>query len=322
MRVNAKLLLKVGISLGLLAFFLHSSGIDKTLQELARANLWYIPLGVIIYLVSQWVSSYRWKFLCEPLGFRLSLREFYDYYLMGMFFSLFLPGAIGGDVSRMVYLAKSQSRRKREALLTLLAERGVGMVALVLLTSVMCLLPTGKLIPLWIRLTMWGMTGVGMVLFTTLQVIPVQKWVERFPWLSLITQAEAYWRDIPLLARSVGISLAVHASMVGIHVLILQALGLQMPFPYLVAVYGIVGIASVLPISFNGLGVREGAYVFLLGRVGIPSHEGLAFGLYWFLISACTSLVGGWVFLKGHYKTPTPEDVEEEASSMTYCTSV
>ena len=128
MNFNPKTVLKIVISVGLLAFLLHNTGLDHTLARLQMANLWYVPVGVGIYLLSQWVSSYRWKFLSNALGFDLSLREFYDYYLIGMYFSLFLPGSIGGDVGRMVYLAKACDRKKREALLTLLAERGVGLI--------------------------------------------------------------------------------------------------------------------------------------------------------------------------------------------------
>lgn len=309
-RFSPKQVVKIGVSVGLLAFLLAQTGIEDTLARLSAANLWYIPVGIMIYLLSQAVSTYRWQFLASALDFRLSLRELYDYYLIGMYFSLFLPGSIGGDMGRMYYLAKSCGRKKREALLTLLAERGVGLVALMLLTSLVCLLPVTAPIPDQIRYGLLALSGLGVLGFIALQILPIERLANRFSFLNLLVQAQVYWRDFPLLVKSISISVLVHASMITVHYLIADALGVQVPFLYLTAVYGIVSLVSVLPIFFNGIGMREGAYQFLLMKVGLSAETALAFGLYWFLISTCTSLIGGIVLVKGHYKTPSPQEAD------------
>ncbi len=319
-RSQLKTGLKICISIGLLVFFLINAGIDQTLEELSSANLWYVPAGVALYLTSQYVSAYRWQFLCRPLHFNLALREFFDYYLIGMFLSLFLPGAIGGDVGRMYYLAKRCNRKKREALLTLLAERGVGLVAVLMMTSALCLLPVTAPIPAVIRYTMLALSGLALVGYLALLILPVQRLAEKFQPLSLLAQAEIYWKDTPLLVKSVAISFVIQAIIISIQVLIAHALGMEVPFLYLVAVYGIVGLISVIPISFNGIGVREGAYTSLFQFIGIPAETGLAFALYWFLISVLTSLIGGLILVKGHYKTPSMDpdpEMEEKPRSNT-----
>lgn len=302
--MNRGTIIKILLSVIILGFIFYKAGLGQTFEELSQANLWFIPLCILIYLLSQWISSYRWQSLCKPLGFYLSLRELYDYYMMGMFFSLFLPGSIGGDVGRMYYLAKSQGRKKREALLTLLAERGVGLIGMVILTALACLTPEARPIPLSIRLGILSLAIIGITGFVFLQVFPIERLIQRFPKLGLLEQAQIYWQDYPLLMKSIGLSLIVHAGMILIHYLIAVALNVQVPLFYLVAVYGLVGLVSVIPIFFNGIGVREGAYQYLFSLLGIPAHTGLAFGLYWFLISTMTSLLGGLILLKGHYKTP------------------
>lgn len=311
--MSGKTWLKILISLALLSFFLVNSGINKTLEELSSANLWYVPLGIGMYLLSQFISAYRWQVLAKPLGFNLSLREFFDYYLIGMFFSLFLPGSIGGDVLRMYYLARRCNRKKREALLTVLAERGVGLVAVLMMTGAICLTPVVAPIPSAIRYTMIGMAACALLGYILVRVVPVQALTQKFPKLGILAQAEVYWKDTPLLLNSVGISVLIQLVMIAIQVMITMALGIKIPLLYLVAVYGIVGLISVIPISFNGIGVREGAYTSLFALAGIPAHTGLAFALYWFLISALTSLVGGLILLKGHYKTP---DMNEEGTEF------
>lgn len=324
---SPKLVLKILVSVVLLGFLLRYTGIENILTKLSKANLWYIPVGIIVYLIGQLISSYRWKFLSAALGFKLSLREFYDYYLIGMFFNLFLPGAIGGDMLRMYYLAKSANRRKREALLTLLAERGVGLVALLLLTSVVCLTPVLQGINLALpiklpflntlhfdlRILLFGLSGILISGYLALWVMPLEWLFSRFPKLSLLGQAKVYWANLGLLLKSVSISIFVHAMMVVMHLLIANALNVSVDPFYMTVVYGVVSLASVLPIAFNGFGVREGAYLLLLTKAGLEPDTALAFAFYWVIISTCTSLIGGLVLLKGHYKTPTPQ---EEADMM------
>ncbi len=309
MNKSVKTLLKIALSLGVLAFIFYTADVSDTLQHLSSANLWFIPLGVLIYLISQGVSSYRWQFLAQPLGFNLSLREFFDYYMIGMYLNLFLPGSIGGDVGRVYYLAKSSNRRKREALLTLLAERGVGLVALLLITGVACLMPQTQPIPLFIRLGVLTLSAILIIGFIALHFIPLDTLVKKIPKLELLKQAEVYWKNKPLLLKSIGISIFVHGLMVLIHSTIASALGLEIHLVYLTAVYGLVTLISVTPIFFNGIGLREGGYQYMLTLIGISASAGLAFGLYWFIISTLTSLSGGLVFIKGHYKTPTPDEI-------------
>jgi glycosyltransferase 2 family protein len=322
--LSGKQIIKITISVVMLAFLLHYTGFESTLHRLSEANLWYVPVGVGLYLIAQLVSAYRWKFLSEPLGFRLSFREFYDYYLIGMFFNLFLPGAIGGDMLRMVYLAKSAQRKKREALLTLLAERGVGLVAMLILTSLVCLTPQLMAMNLQIplkflsfgpvyfdlRLLLLSLSSAMLLGYLALWCAPLERLAERIPKLELLGQAKVYWANIGLLCKSVAVSLVTHSLMVVIHLLVAAALNVHVDLLYITVVYGIVSLASVLPIAFNGFGVREGTYLLLLTKIGIPPETAMAFAFYWVIISTCTSLMGGVVLIKGHYKTPSPAEIE------------
>ncbi len=324
-KLSLKQIIKITVSVVLLGFLLHYTGFEDTLKKLSQANLWYVPVGILLYLGAQLISAYRWKFLSAPLGFRLSFREFYDYYLIGMFFNLFLPGAIGGDMLRMVYLAKSGQRKKREALLTLLAERGVGLVALLLLTSMVSLSPPllhmDLRIPLkflsWgplyfdLRLILLSLSGFLLLGYISLWCAPLERLMERIPKLAILGQAKLYWSNLGLLFKSVSLSLVVHCLMVGMHLLIAEALHVHVDVLYITVVYGIVSLASVLPIAFNGFGVREGTYLLLLTKAGIAPQTAMAFAFYWVIISTCTSLIGGIVLLKGHYKTPSLQEQEE-----------
>ncbi|MEM0952087.1 MAG: lysylphosphatidylglycerol synthase transmembrane domain-containing protein [Cyanobacteria bacterium P01_H01_bin.74] len=313
-----KLVVKITLSVLLLIVIVQYTGLEATLEKLSSANLWYIPAGVVFYLFSQLISAYRWQFLSVALNFRFTLLTFYNIYLIGMFFNLFLPGAIGGDMLRMVYLARNANRKKREALLTLLAERGVGLIALLFLSTLVCFIPPMNqrdlslplqlpvimkaAVSIDLRLILYALSSIMVMGYVALWMLPLNKLTKKLQALTLLIQARVYWADTTLLVKSIAISLLVHMMMVIMHLLIATALGVSVPVLYITVVYGIVSLASVLPIAFNGFGVREGVYVLLLTKIGISPQTALAFALYWVIISTVTSLLGGIVFLQGKHK--------------------
>jgi glycosyltransferase 2 family protein len=81
------------------------------------------------------------------------------------------------------------------------------------------------------------------------------------------------------------------------HVLIGRALDFDIPFSYALIIYPLVGTFSALPVSLNGIGLREGGYLFLLTRIGVSSEKAIAFGLLWFIVVALDSLLGGLIFI-------------------------
>lgn len=296
-----KRLIKMTLSAVVLWWLFTQAGVADTLAHLPPDAWWVVAAGVAIYMVSQAVSGYRWQFLAQALGFPGTVRQYFDLYMVGMFFNLFLPGSIGGDGARVYYLGKLTDRPKRQAVLTILAERGVGLLALLLLTGLFCMLPQAHVLPDTVTrpvllLSVCTLLGYGAVL-----VFPFSKFSHIGP-VAWLQQAEVYWRDPWLMARSVGVSLLVHGFMVAIHLLIARALGLDVHPVMMTIVYGVTALVSVIPLFFNGMGIREGAYQLLLGFAGVSASEALAFGLLWLAVSVMTSLIGGLFFALGQYK--------------------
>jgi uncharacterized membrane protein YbhN (UPF0104 family) len=103
-----------------------------------------------------------------------------------------------------------------------------------------------------------------------------------------------HWRA---LLVAVALSLAVHLVQAWMHTVMGRALGLELPFSFSLIVYPLVGTFAAIPISLNGLGLREGGYVLLLAVIGIGTEQSIAFGILLFLIVALDSLIGGLIFL-------------------------
>jgi hypothetical protein len=118
------------------------------------------------------------------------------------------------------------------------------------------------------------------------------------------------WRA---LAEAGGLSLAVHLIQSWMHLIMARALGLDVPFSFCLIVYPLVGTFSAIPVSLNGLGLREGGYIYLLAVIGIGTEQSIAFGLLLFLIVVLDSLIGGLLFLL--QKSAQPANVTVQNAS-------
>jgi uncharacterized protein (TIRG00374 family) len=306
------LLMKLLVSGGLLVFFFTRIHIERFLHTLAIADFSYVAVALVIYLLTQFVSALRWAVLARPLGFDARLQDFSFYYLIGMFFNLFAPSTVGGDVSRVYYLARDGEKERQQgwaastvpAAVSVFMDRAVGMAALVWLGAAGLALFPFYAVPSTIRYLTFALALaliVGPLLVSWLVRLLPEDSHPMVVKLRLALRAyRIQWRVIP---RAILLSLIVQA---WIHLLMGKALHINIPFSFCIILYPLVGTFAAIPISFNGIGLREGGYLFLLGLVGVSSEQGIAFGLLVFLIVVVDSLVGGLLFLVK--KSPKPAD--------------
>jgi len=316
-RATVLLLVKIAVSLGLLAFFLFKLDLRNFWRALASAHISYLVVGLVAYFLSQLISSVRWALLARLLGFANPQKEFTVFYLIGMFFSLFAPGTVGGDVGRIVYLARTGDRenegRRAGALgfaaISVLADRAVGMAVLIWIGTVALASAPRYSVPVAIRYVTFAL-ALGFLLAWAL--LPLLGWLlrskENPAWKNLRLALQTFRARRPVIIQTMLLSLVVHGVQSWIHVLIGHALAVEIPWSYALIVYPLVGTFSALPISLNGIGLREGGYLFLLGRIGIGSEKAIAFSLLWFLVSALNSTIGGLVFILRRSAQPPQQD--------------
>jgi uncharacterized membrane protein YbhN (UPF0104 family) len=299
-------IVKLLVSAALLGYLLTRLDSERFVQTLASANFLYIALALLVYLVTQAVSAMRWTVLSRPLGIRTPYRELAVYYFIGMFFNLFAPSTVGGDVTRVYYLARDQNKERRSrgagttvfAAVSVLMDRAIGMVVLIWLGAIGILLFPQYGVPPAIRALVLSLAAGfllgGLLMPLVRRVLPD----DAHPWVLklrvILTSYSKRWRAIP---QAITLSFIVHLVQAWMHVLMGLALHLSLPLSFCIIVYPLVGTFSALPISVNGFGLREGGYIFLLALIGINSEKGVAFGLLLFMIVALDSLIGGILFL-------------------------
>ncbi len=295
------LLVRVGLSAALVTYLLTRVSWREIMAAMSEMRWGGWALAFVLYFLSQILSGIRWAGLASAVGFRLSLARFQQLYLEGMFFSLCLPSSIGGDVVKAIRLG-TNLRTRMLAGCTVVADRAAGLIA-VLLIGLTALanrtysLSTAGTVAAAIGLATAAAVGtrVGLALMAwAVRNLPAQHPLEAF--------AE---RLLPYHHHPIVFLVGVAWSLVvqGLNVACVMALGfaLQLELPavaYCVAV-PMVALATALPISLAGVGVREAGMAVLLGPYGLPESSGIALGFLWLSVTVASGLVGGIVYLLG-----------------------
>ena len=305
-RSTLAFLLKALVSLGILSFVLSRIDMAQLLRVLSSVHLYYFVIALAGYFLGQIICSVRWALLARPLGFKNPLKDFVIFYFIGMFFNLFAPSTIGGDIGRVFYLARDWSKKEQRewtgptisALASVLADRFIGLVVLVWIGAVALVLFSDYPIPLVVRSLTFALAAGSLLAWMLLPLLNrvLQRW-DLPKGKNLLLGLETYTRNRRVILQTVILSLCVHFIQSWMQILLGQALDVEIPWPYSFILYPLVGMFSALPISLNGIGLREGGYLFLLGQIDVSSEKAIAFALLWFLIIALDSLIGGVVFI-------------------------
>jgi uncharacterized membrane protein YbhN (UPF0104 family) len=300
----------LGLGAGFLGLFLWLYGAARIIQALARERPGFFAGATVLYLAGQALSSYRWMLLARLNGLAGRAREYLAYYFIGMFTNLFLPGLVGGDAARGVF-AGLRNRRMGEAVASVIADRGVGLVGLFWFAAIAALaIRSVNLPPALVSVVVAiGVLSLLGYLCAPLLVWPVRRLTGRFGQIvrPLIPYAEAQSGLILPFA----LSLVLQGSLAFCQYLLAIGMGLSVPVSTMMVVVPMANVAASLPLTFNGLGVREGVYLILFGMAGVAHQDAIALGLSWFSCTMVCGLAGVVPFVI----TPMPKPVDDRPAA-------
>jgi hypothetical protein len=260
---------------------------------------WLAALGA--YLLSQVVSAWRWAGLARGAGFDHSQGHFLRLYFEGVFFNVCLPTSIGGDVVKAIRLAGG-AFGKLLAGCTVAADRMCGLTALGVLATAGAV---GEALALGVWQTVLGAIMLGVAAVAAMRVAlyllgGLARRLRRPAGMAQLLKQLLVYRDRPrTIDRAIGLSFVVQLLVLA-HVACLgRALHLDVPWRAYVIVVPLVSLATALPVSIGGAGLREGGLALLLVPYGATAESGAALGLVWFLVTAASALVGGAAYLAG-----------------------
>jgi hypothetical protein len=317
---QGKTRLKLGLSVVMIAglFLFGKIDLSKSWEVAKSANPWFLLAAFLMFLCTTVLNAHRWQLLARAVGFERPLLKLVQYCFVGNFFNLFLPSTVGGDFSRCYYLCKGEGRY-HHALYSVLADRVVGIAVLFAFASFGILIgPGGGGLPWHLKLPVLAGTVALFVLIPTMPALtlrllgPENKIAQRFN----NSMVQRYWRDRPLIAMTLFLSVCMQLVIVLCHIAVGFALGLtSIPVWYYLVFYPSVAVLGFVTPSFNGIGIREWAYTYFLTLAGVDRSHALAYAITWLGLNTLFSLTGGLVYLGAHLKIN-----QAEAEALQYDT--
>jgi len=274
--------IKLLLSALLLAYLGWALDLSGIFELLKTADWQLVALACLCLIVGQVLSAIRWSWLARGLGLSVVIARKIQIYFLGMFLSLFLPSIIGGDVARGWLLARGKDNAGWPAAASVILERVNGVVGLGLLVS-FCML---FLDISWLWMAIWngGVVILFMLLLTTSWWWPClasSGWSGKLSgWKALpLTSPEfqsAWWKSLP-------VSIVFQILVVQAHVLLGMAVGMELSWFAYGFMVCLVALASAIPVSFNGFGIREAGYVSLATWFGASAEAAGAMAALWVL---------------------------------------
>ena len=293
--------------------------LSTAIKYLVKANPFYFGLACFFYLITILIAATRFYFSSHALGFQKGYLQLLQLNFIGAFFNNFLPTTFGGDALRGYYLKKGSHVPLSKAVACIIYERYTGLIVLFWAASVVFILQNLN----FISKSTWEIPG-ELILFThigtivTIFLIPFLPQINKLffgkvNWLhsNIIEPVIVYWNDLRLMTRILILSFVLQTCVVLSHLFIAFALNIHIPLSYYFVFYPLTTIAGFMIPSLNGLGIREGTYIYFLSKVGVTSDQGLAFSLCWLVILLGVSFIGGIVYAFGDFRKHKPLELAE-----------
>ncbi|WP_353663209.1 lysylphosphatidylglycerol synthase transmembrane domain-containing protein [Hydrogenimonas sp. SS33] len=289
-----KFVLKIGVSVSVIAYLLYQIDFDA-LRALTAEVLLYIFLALLTMFGALVFMTLRWKYVLNLMKpGRYEWHRLFEYYLIGSFFNNIIPGSLGGDAVRLYYASETFHISKKLSFSAVLIERVAGLFALSLILMVSLFFNE----TIREKLHFGYPTIMAGIAATLLILIAARYYIGKtLPLRGM---------DLPVI-----LLLSVLGQMGDILVSYQYALyyHLDLTVVNLMSIMPLVYIATVIPISLGGVGVREGVMTAGMALYGIdvPDAVMVSFLLYFTKILMGMS---GWVLYVKTGKIHVKERVE------------
>ncbi|MEE4144751.1 MAG: lysylphosphatidylglycerol synthase transmembrane domain-containing protein [Halieaceae bacterium] len=295
-------LLKLLVSGACLYWVLSTADMDALVSAAASIGVAVLLVAVLLHVVSYLAGGLRWWLILRALGADVSFNAVLPSYYMGVFFNNFLPSGFGGDVARSVQLY-TRGISGVALVASAILDRLVGFVSVILLGFVTAVTwPVNALGNLPLLVFGFSMLALAPGILLAFRPRAAQALGDRlsphFP------RTAAVVHRLPLLAahrlllvQSVGLSMLNQLLVVAVIWSCARAMGIGIDFAVATILVFLAFLTTALPISVGGLGVREGALVALLGKMGYAAGLSVALSLVYVAILWMTAIPGAMVWL-------------------------
>jgi len=296
----AKLLLS-----GVLIYFVVARISLTEIREAMTEPQWgWLGAAFIIYGLSAYAGAQQWAWILRAGGVKTSVREIRRLYFIGLFFNNFLPANIGGDAYKIIDLG----RLEKNSMLILSATIMDRLIGLSALTAIAVLVLAGcSIFEVPLPSTALLMIPVVVALFVVLAILlsrrlgtQLSKLVRRLGMVRLADQVQrltdefgCYRTQVHFLNRIFLFSVGVQMLRMATHLLVAFGLGFALnltQMAQLLVLVPMLAVSLTLPVTINGIGLRESISAELLVFCGLAGSQAIAMELAAFFIQVVFSL--------------------------------
>jgi glycosyltransferase 2 family protein len=283
----------------------------------SRASMFELMVLICVYMLYHLVCGCRWHGLLRCVEPAITLARVLRISFISVFLGTMMPGTIGAEVSRIVGVSRSNVTVTK-AVFSVALDRLLGSVTLALLVLAGLTVATEHMsVRVW---PVAALTVAGAVIISAaatnsrvreaiMRAVPGRMGLKLVSRFAQIAQCIDAFRDKPAaVAKALVLSLTAQLIRVLTVWLAGRALGLHIPFGYLMVVVPLVLFLLMLPITIGGLGVREAGYIYFLGIIGISDESAFALSITLYIALILSTVPGGVLLLLGNrgVTAPTP----------------
>jgi len=305
---------------GLLLFFLFKLAVvEKIAQAFSHIAPAYLLLFFVLYFLGACLQALRWKYLLKAWDIQQRFGTLFRWIMIGQFLNNFFPGGLGGDAFRW-YAGSRDTDKLENVAATVFYERVLSYGALVTLGLISLTLRAdfSRDRLFWLLIGSIFLALVSLLAVLSLPVLGnlATRVVEHYPRLQKmgITDWLASFRfrvrQPLMLVGILALSFSIQFCDVLSYQVIANALGLPVKLSDLFLFVPLLYLAVLLPITLNGIGVRETVFVFFAAGWGITQSDAVAFSLTVFTLNLAGSLIGGPMYWFGRRRADNVKSSE------------
>ena len=287
---NHKSFFKIGFAILSLVLLLILLDGDSIVTSLDKVN-YCLLLGTLFLIITRhYLQSFRFLIILKFNEKWISINEIVRQYFIGYYYNFFLPSSIGGDVARLLMMQRP-SLTKSEAAVLIFYERFFGFFSLSFI-SVLSI----PFLPLDLQLKL-GI--IGLFLFFIAIGFSCYYFFKNHNY-KIFGKIELVIRNLSLTSIFVIflLSLLFQAFSIVVRYILAIAFDIHVPIHYFFLFIPLINVITMLPISFNGVGTREAAFIYFFGLVGLNQEESFVLSLTSYVMLVFLAIIGGVVNLK------------------------
>ena len=283
---------------------------------LLKTNKTLFLIAFLINNLSTIFFTIKWQRLANPLGIKSNFLELLKLNYISVFYSSFLPGQSSGELIKGIKLAKKE-KAVQKVWVPIFIDKTTNLLMVFIIGAIAILLDQNFRESKSLIFIVFSFT----ILFSLITILLFSETTQKLSKIIIeviinilkrigisseilknisVNYIEQYKKHKYLLAESLIWSMLIKLPHVFSFYFLAESLNLNLNLLQCAWLFSVVSIVTILPVSFSGLGIREGTLILILAKLGIEKYNSLSFSLLIFIIGLSIALVGGLLEVFSH----------------------